>query len=223
MPETSSNELEVGDSMLVDGTKGVIQDERGVAFLMVMILMLILTVLGIAAMTVTGLENRIAGFQRTTEVAADAAESCLSSSVKIIQQTIDTGSVPAAVVTATGPVPTGAETAANPSLTMEIMGQADNHADVVTGAGALGPDYDQTINGYSVRGDIDRLYVQAKAGSGMQFAAGYEGAGSGSAGGGVDVLYRVDCRATLVATGTESRIVGVYACTLTGETCQRKL
>ncbi|SLM46899.1 putative Type IV pilus assembly protein PilX [Nitrospira japonica] len=210
--------------MPVDETNGhMVRNEHGVAFLMVMILMLILTVLGIAAMTVTGLENRIAGFQRTTEVAADAAESCLSSSVKIIQQTIENGSVPAAVVSSSGPVPTGAETAANPSLSMEINGQADNHADTVTGSGASGPDYSQTINGYTVRGDIDRLYLQAKAGSGMQFAAGYEGAGSGSAGGGVDVLYRVDCRATLAATGTESRIVGVYACTLTGETCQRKL
>lgn len=211
------------DTMPVRAIQNVIKDEQGVAFLMVMILMLILTILGIAAMTVTGLENRVAGFQRTTETAANAAESCLSTSVKIIQQTIDAGAVPAAVVTATGPVPTGAETAANPSLTMEILGQADNHVDTVTGAGALGPDYDQTVNGYSVKGDVDRLYVQAKAGSGMQFAAGYEGAGSGSAGGGADVLYRVDCRATLTATGTESRVVGVYACTLTGETCQRKL
>ena len=217
------NQVTRVDTMPVKAMRNVVKDEQGMAFLTVMILMLILTVLGVAAMTVTGLENRIAGFQRTTEVAGDAAESCLSTSVKIIQQTIEAGAVPAAVVTGTGPVPTGAETAANPSLTMEIMGQADNHADTVTGSGAMGPDYDQTVNGYSVKGDVDRLYVQAKAGSGMQFAAGYEGAGSGSAAGGADVLYRVDCRATLTATGTESRVVGVYACTLTGETCQRKL
>lgn len=209
--------------MPVTVTRSMVTDEQGMALLTVMILMLILTVLGVSAMTVTGLENRIAGFQRTTEVAADAAESCLSTSVKIIQQTIEAAGVPAAVVSGTGPVPTGAETAANPSLTMEIMGQSDNHADTVTGAGAMGPDYDQTVNGYSVKGDIDRLYIQAKAGSGMQFAAGYEGVGSGSASGGADVLYRVDCRATLTATGTESRIVGIYACTLNGDSCQRKL
>lgn len=209
--------------MSVRAMRNIAKDEQGLAFLTVMILTLILTILGVAAMTVTGLENRIAGFQRTTETAADAAESCLSTSVKIIQQTIDGGAIPAAYVTATGPVPTGAETAANPSLRMEIMGQADNNTDTVTGTGSTGPDYIQTVNGYSVTGDIDRLYVQAKAGSGMQFASGYEGAGVGSAGGGADVLYRIDCRATLAATGTESRIVGVYACTLTGETCQRKL
>ena len=56
--------------MLVKAASNVAKDEQGLAFLIVMILMLILTVLGVAAMTVTGLENRIAGFQRTTETAA---------------------------------------------------------------------------------------------------------------------------------------------------------
>ena len=193
------------------------------ALLTVLIIMLILTVLGVAAITVTGLDNRVAGFQRTSEAAADAAESCMGTSVKIIQQTIEAGVVPAAVVSATGPVPTGAETAANPSLTMEIMGQFDNHTDTITGTGANGPDYMQTINGYAVLGDIDRLYIQAKPGSGMQFAAGYEGVGAGSAAAGSEVLYQVDCRATLAATGTESRITAVYACTVNGEGCQRKI
>ena len=200
-----------------------VSDDRGIAMLMVLMIMLILTVLGIAAMTVTGVDNRVAGFQRTTESAADAAESCVSSSVKIIQQTIEAGAVPVAVVSATGPVPTGAETAANPSLTMEIMGQSNNHTDTTAGAGATGPDYMQTVNGYSVLGDIDRLYLQAKAGSGMQFAAGYEGVGSGSAVAGAEVVYRVDCRATVTTTGTESRIVAIYACSVNGESCQRKI
>ncbi|MFO0698672.1 MAG: PilX N-terminal domain-containing pilus assembly protein [Nitrospira sp.] len=198
-------------------------DERGIALLTVLMVMLIMTVLGIAAMTMTGLDNRVAGFQRTTEAAADAAESCVSTSVKIIQQTIEDGAVPTTVVSATGPVPSGAETAANPSLTMEIMGQSNNHTDTISGSGAAGPDYMQTVNGYSVLGDIDRLYIQGKAGSGMQFAAGYEGVGTGSAAAGSEVVYRVDCRAMLSATGTESRIVAVYACTVNGESCQRKI
>lgn len=191
--------------------------------LTVLMIMLILTVLGIAAMTVTGLDNRVAGFQRTTEAAADAAESCVSTSVKIIQQTMEDGAVPTAVVSATGPVPTGAETAANPSLTMEIKGRSDNDTDTTSGTGAAGPDYTQTINGYSVLGDIDRLYIQAKSGSGMQFAAGYEGVGTGSGNAGSEVVYRVDCRATLTAAGTESRIVAIYACSVNGESCQRKI
>lgn len=198
--------------------------EEGVALVTTLVIMLIMTVLGVGAVAVTALENRIAGFQRTGESATSAAESCVGTSVNIIQQTLASSNltVPVAFVSAAGPILTAAEVAANPSLTMEISGNADNNTDMVTGVGAAGPDYSLQINGYSVLGDIDRLYVMGKAGSGQQMAAGYEGVGSGTAGGGVDVVYRIDCRATLTAAGTESRVVATYACTLNGQ-CQKKI
>ena len=198
--------------------------EEGIALVTTLVILLIMTVLGMGAVAVTALENRIAGFQRTGESAASAAESCVGTSVNIIQQTLASSNltVPAAFVSATGPILTAAEVAANPSLSMEISGSADNHTDLVTGAGAAGPDYSLQINGYTVLGDIDRLYIMGKAGSGMQFAAGYEGTGTGTASGGADVVYRIDCRATLTAVGSESRVVAIYACTLNGQ-CQKKI
>ena len=200
------------------------RSEEGIALVTTLVILLIMTVLGVGAVAVTALENRIAGFQRTGESATSAAESCVGTSVNIIQQTLATSTltVPVAFVSATGPVLTSAEVAANPSLSMEISGSSDNDTDLVTGAGAAGPDYSLQINGYTVLGDIDRLYLMGKAGSGMQFAAGYEGAGSGTAGGGADIVYRIDCRATLTAVGTESRVVAIYACTLNGQ-CQKKI
>ena len=200
------------------------RSEEGIALVTTLVILLIMTVLGVGAVAVTALENRIAGFQRTGESATSAAESCVGTSVNIIQQTLATSTltVPAAFVSATGPVLNTAEVAVNPTLSMEISGQSDNDTDVVTGAGAAGPDYSLQINGYTVLGDIDRLYLMGKAGSGMQFAAGYEGVGSGTAGGGADIVYRIDCRATLTAVGTESRVVAIYACTLNGQ-CQKKI
>ena len=201
------------------------RSEEGIALVTTLVILLIMTVLGVGAVAVTALENRIAGFQRTGESATSAAESCVGTSVNIIQQTLATGNltVPVAFISATGPVLNTAEGGAvNPSLSMEISGSSDNDTDLVTGAGAAGPDYSLQINGYSVLGDIDRLYLMGKAGSGMQFAAGYEGAGSGTAGGGADIVYRIDCRATLTAVGTESRVVAIYACTLNGQ-CQKKI
>ena len=198
--------------------------EEGIALVTTLVILLMMTVLGVGAVAVTALENRIAGFQRTGESATSAAESCVGTSVNIIQQTLASSNltVPAAFVSATGPVLTSAEVAVNPTLSMEISGQSDNHTDMVTGAGVTGPDYSLQINGYSVLGDIDRLYLIGKAGSGMQFAAGYEGAGSGTAGGGADIVYRIDCRATLTAVGTESRVVAIYACTINGQ-CQKQI
>src|SRR5437868_12005216 len=104
------------------------RSEEGIALVTTLVILLIMTVLGMGAVAVTGLENRIAGFQRTGESATSAAESCLGTSVNIIQQTIAAASVPAAFVSGAGPVPTAAETGANPTLTQEILGQADSHS-----------------------------------------------------------------------------------------------
>ena len=136
-----------------------------------------MTVLGVGAVAVTALENRIAGFQRTGESATSAAESCVGTSVNIIQQTLATSNltVPAAFVSATGPVLTTAEVAVNPTLSLEISGSSDNDPDLVTGAGAAGPDYSLQINGYSVLGDIDLLYLMRKAGSGGAICGGVRG------------------------------------------------
>jgi len=196
--------------------------EEGIALVTTLVILLIMTVMGVGAVAVTALENRIAGFQRTGESATSAAESCVGTSVNIIQQTLATSSltVPAAFVSAAGPVLTAAEGAAT-SLSMEISGTSANDPDLVTGPTAVtGPDYSLTINGYTVLGDIDFLYNVPKAGAGGGGGSGYEGSGSSGAAGGVDMVYRVDCRATLTAAGAESRVVAVYACTLNGQ-CQK--
>ncbi len=198
----------------------VIQNERGIAMLTVMMLMLMLTVLGIAAITVSGLENNMAGTQRTTEAAAIAAESCIATSANIIRQTIDEGSVPA-VFTGGNPVPNNSATpVSGASLADELIGRSDSDADSPTSD----PDVNMgTVGAFSVTGDIDRIYARTKAGSAIMFASGYEGTGAGAGGGGVEIMYRIDCVASNVATGTSSRIVAVYACTHTGETCQKKI
>jgi Tfp pilus assembly protein PilX len=196
--------------------------EDGVALLTVMLLMVALTVIGIAAITVTSLENKMAGFERTGEAAGNAAEACLGTAVKVIQGTIDNAQIPTGGTagdyreSAGGPVPD----ASVAGLEAEIMGQSDNNGDAPT---SNPPNTRATVNGFSVAGDIDRLYAVPKSGGSLQFAAGYEGTAGGAAGGGVDIMYRIDCMATSAVTGTTSRVSAVYACTATGETCQRKI
>ena len=88
------------------------RNDRGIAMLTVMLLLLILTVLGIAAVTVTGLENRMAGFFRTGEAVTAAADSCEGTAANIIQQTLTPpGTLPAAFLsTAAPPGPVAAAT-----------------------------------------------------------------------------------------------------------------
>lgn len=198
------------------------ENEAGVAMLTVLLIMLMMTMLGIAAVTVTGLENRMAGFMTSMESAAVAAESCAGIGVNIIQQTIDpyvgAGTLPTAFLsnaTPAGPVPQTNATVLN----QEIMGQSDNNSDFSFGTGAV-PNITQTVGAYTVSGDIDRLYIKGSPGSGMQQFAGYEGTGS-SAVGSSNIFYRVDCIARNTATGSTARVTAVYACTLTGESCQK--
>lgn len=192
-------------------------NQQGMALVTVMVVMVIMAVVGIAALTVTGLENRMAGFQRTGEAAATAAESCIGTGVNVIQQTIDQSKVPDTFkVSQGGPVPDASQL----PLEQEVMGQSDNNIDSPSSAS---PNMRTTIGAFQVNGDIDRLYAQTKSGGSIQFASGYDGTAAGAGGGGVDIMYRIDCMATDAATNVSSRITAVYACTATGESCQRKI
>ncbi|MEW6543752.1 MAG: PilX N-terminal domain-containing pilus assembly protein [Nitrospirota bacterium] len=192
--------------------------EKGVALVTVVLLLLIMTLIGIASITVTGIGSRMAGHGRTGEAGTGAAEACLGTAVKIIQQTIDAGNLPNTLLdnaTPAGPVPAGNFSV----LDAEIKGASDNNPDAADSS----PNLTMQVDNFTVNGDIDRLYATPRAGGSLQMFGGYEGIAGGAAGGGVDIMYRIDCSAANAATGTRSRITAVYACMTTGESCQRKL
>lgn len=201
--------------------------EQGIAMFSVLLLLVLISALGVAATTITGIENRVAGFASSMESSSAAAESCVATGVKVIQQVLDVtngGAIPAALLAPLGPVPTSNQQ----QLENEIMGDPSAAADVPigppfpVGITVAVPNLDQTIGSYRVVGDIDRLYLKPRAGSGQQFASAYDGTAVGSGSGGMDIYYRVDCAATNVATGMSSRIAAVYSC-LYNEGCTRRL
>ena len=203
-------------------------DERGVAFLTVMMVLILLTAIGVAATTMSGMENNMAGLQRTMETSTQAAESCLGTGANIILQTMlpeNGGQLPVSLLDSfspPGPVPSSNQTI----LENEIIGQPENNIDVAFGVGPTGlpaaPNLRMTVGSYQVMGDIDRLYVKLKAGSGQQQNAAYEGAGVGAGSSGSDVYFRITCIATNAATGTEGRVSALYACSFTGDGCQKQ-
>ena len=208
--------MQSDQTYLVSSVRG----EQGIAMLTVLMVMLMMTVLGIGALTVSGLENNIAGLQRTTESAAQAAESGLGTSANVLLQTLlpeNGNEIPAALLSnasPAGPVPVGNKAV----FEGEIIGNPENLNDVPIGSGAA-PNISMSVGGYAVACDVDRLYVKMKAGSGQQQFAAYDGAGVGAGAGGVDVFYKIDCVGSNTATGTESRVSAIYACALTGDGC----
>ena len=192
-----------------------VKNQRGIALLTVMLMLMILTVLGIASITVTSMENRMAGFSRNTEAVVAAADSCEGVATNIIQQTLaPPGVLPATFIAPAGPVP-----AANATiLWQEIYGSsplpspappgtfAENYAD----SPATAPNFVMTnLPGFTVNGDIDRLYSHVKGGQ--------------QANGGVanEFVFRITCMATNPATGSSSTVTSVYGC-LDGDTCVKK-
>src|SRR2546422_3659807 len=122
-------------------------------------------------------------------------------------------------------LPLGTAPGQNP-LQAEIMGQSEDNTDSADPTVGSTRNAVLTISNYTVNIDIDRLYAKPKSGSSLQFAAGYQGTGGGAAGGGIEILYRIDCYANSTAGGiaqAAGHVAGVYACVSTGESCQRKI
>lgn len=191
------------------------QNQRGIALLTVMLMLLILSILGIASITVTSMENRMAGFFRTTEAVVAAADSCEGLAVNIIQQTFaGPGILPPTFIAPAGPVP-----AANATILWdEINGYsplpspappgtlAENYAD----SAATDPNFVMTnMTGFTVNGDIDRLYAHSKDAQGSEVNS-------------KELVYRITCTATNTATGSSSTVTSVYGC-LFGDTCVKKI
>jgi len=181
-------------------------DERGVSFMMVMILTLMVGALGVAALTMSGLENSMAGAMRMVEEGTDAAESCVGMGIKVVQQTIDPGAVPAALIAPAGPVP-----AANALILGQEINFVRNSPDVAWGAGAV-PNITMAVNNYTVNGDIDSQFGKIHAGS---------GGGGGQGAPPMDFFFRIDCQAVNAATGATSHVIAVYQCLRdsNGDTC----
>ena len=187
-----------------DGLLGL--DEQGTSFMTVMIIMLMTGSLGVAALTMTGMENSMAGSIRMVEEGTDAAEACVGMAVNVIQQSIDPGAVPAALIAPAGPVP-----AANAAiLSQEINGAPiamRNNPDIAVGAGNV-PNLIMNVNNYVVNGDIDFLYSKQRAGSDENTK---------------DYFYRVDCTAANAANGSTSHVIATFDCLFMGsDTCQRR-
>lgn len=179
-------------------------DERGTSFMTVMVIMLMTGSLGVAALTMTGMENSMAGSMRMVEEGADAAEACVGMAVNVIQGSVDSANnLPATYVAPAGPVP-----AANQAITyQEIVGTSRNNPDVAVGAGNA-PNIVMNVNNYVVNGDIDFLYTKQRAGSDENTK---------------DFFYRVDCTAANAANGATSHVIAVFDCLFMGsDTCQRR-
>mgnify|MGYP003454633476 FL=1 len=191
-----------------------VRNQQGIALLTVMLMLLILTILGIASITVTSMENRMAGFFRSTEAVVAAADSCEGLAVNIIQQTLSPpGVLPASFIAPTGPVPTANATTLYAEIyAYDLPSPAPANTPAVNFADSanVDPNFVMTnLPGFMVNGDIDLLYTHAKSAQGTGTPA-------------TEHVYRITCMASNAATGSNSTVTSVYGC-LDGDTCVKKI
>lgn len=188
------------------------QKEQGVALITVLLLLLIMTMLGIASITITGMENKMSGFARTNEATSAAAESCIGVGINVVRQTLKPPSdaIPAAFLS--NAVPPGPVPVANANfLRYEIKGRDDLMNDMTNNGDSLAtaPNLVIPVGGLTVNGDIDRLYSKPTEGTGSS----------------TTIVYRITCMASNVATGASASATAVYGCIMgLGATeCSKKI
>jgi len=148
--------------------------EKGSVLILALIMLVFLTLLGVASTTTTQIELQVAGNHHFHKVAFYNADSGVYTVPKIIRRTVDEAAQP----TITGI--TYLDTVSG-VFYREVMGYNAHDAT---------KDIQFTLGGRLVQVDVERNRQISLAGGGVEFAAGAEGVGAGSTGG-VAVIYRM--------------------------------
>ena len=184
--------------------------QHGTAIIMAILILLVLSVIGVYAVSTSTVETKLAGIERGYQEAfytADSGEPIGVGIVKFIlqydpQSLDELGSPWSSVVNADllnmdGEIFTDSRNADEP-----LPEQAD--IDSQDDGNNLG------LSSYvRLLVDIDRLKSHHLPGGGIEFAAGYEGIGFGG-GGDIGVLYAVDSMGRYSMRGAQSRVYAGY-------------
>jgi PilX N-terminal len=173
--------------------------QKGAILLVTMMILLALTVLGIAAISTTTSELRIAGnakFQNMVFYGADGGGRTYG---PLLKSAIDNR-----LLSTAPPV-------ADPNLFSEIMGMwVSPPNDGVSDTPTNYPDLSMTAGPITVGVDIDRVQQRFLSGGAIEFAAGYEGIGASSVSGGIGIYYKIDSVGSIGPSQAQVSQVYIY-------------
>ena len=180
-------------------------NRRGAALIVAVLILVVLTIIGIYALTTSTVETKIAGFSREYEVAFYIADSGSPIAIEVTKYIIHH------VPTTADDLPSPWDAVTDSSLIDEVFSETTSTDDV-----SSGPDIatnDQVNLGFpsdtSLKMDVDRLASYQIAGGAIEFGAGYEGIGRGQEAGGTAILFGFDSLGEYT-TGAASRVETGY-------------
>jgi Tfp pilus assembly protein PilX len=155
----------------------IIRNNNGYVLVTALLMLLVLTVIGMAAISTSTLENLLSGNIRLKESNLAIADGCSELSLMIIERAVRNGDIRGFTDIVT-----------DSSLSQELragafdLDEPSTNADVTCSAG-------QSVV------DVDVMYPKWIGGTSIEFAAGYEGLGKGG-GSGYATYYRVNAAGT---------------------------
>jgi hypothetical protein len=162
----------------------VSHDQKGAVLLVTMMILLILTVFGVAAISTTTSEIRIAANAKTQIGGFFGADGGGRTYVPILLSAIDNRTIPLAPLGS----PVMDSHLMDELLGMTVAPPDDGISDTPTNH----PDLSLTAGSVTVGVDIDRINAQLLSGGASEFASGYEGIGASSSSGGIGIYYKMD-------------------------------
>lgn len=164
-----------------------LNNERGAVLITTLLLLVIITLIGLIAINTATVDIQISGQTKRSSRAFGGAEAGIDLATPVIEATLEQliltpASIAGAVYSADI---LNASEILNDQLAAEL---ATFNADIT---------FANIGQGVQVSIDIDRLNSVTIPGGAIEFAAGYEGVGSGAAGGGTGVLLQVTSQASV--------------------------
>jgi hypothetical protein len=178
----------------VNSLKLKVKKEHGFVLVVALLALLVVTVIGILAISTSTTEVMVAGNTRLREMNFAGAESGLEISdpaIRFIASNMDFGNYDAIV--------------SDRHFAEELRsGRPFDPGDTCNN----NPDINLDLGPMSVAVDIDRMFASPCEGATIEYASGYEGIGMGG-GGNICAYYRVNSRSRSVI-GSESAVRGFY-------------
>ncbi|MBN4054097.1 pilus assembly PilX N-terminal domain-containing protein [Nitrospira defluvii] len=197
-----------------------LQNEKGIALITMLMFLVILTVIGVNAISMTSLENKTAKNERIYETRINYEEGGIEPQITVLEETIFEGAIPNCFLSSSscgGTGSGGGPVVSTANLQNEILGQIKED-DSVSTTGNLGPDISITLGSSIVNMDTDYLFTRPSLGSSIEFASAGAGAGGGAGSGGVEIYYQFISEATV--EGGSGTITNVYDCVISNG-CQK--
>ena len=159
-------------------------NQQGSILLITLMVLLILTTLGVTAISTMTTEVRMTGNAKVHRMVFYGADGGGRTYAPILSETIEGRAVPLKFVKPQGPV------VDSENLKAEIFGFNPN--DGLVDSPLNDPDLSLSLDPVAVGVDLDRVQERYLSGGAAEFAGGYDGIGTSAAGGNVGIYYQVD-------------------------------